>query len=49
MLFEPDLPLPRIKREDEGIFCNSSFQNMLVNITFQHNEGFEYGVFEDLK
>lgn len=32
MIVDPDMPLPRLKRENEGIFCKSTFQNFLVSL-----------------
>lgn len=37
MLVNPDLPLPKLKRETQGMFCTSPFQLFLVDSTFNED------------
>jgi hypothetical protein len=38
MLVNPDLPLPKMKRETQGIYCTSPFQLFLVHETFNEED-----------
>jgi hypothetical protein len=37
LLADPELPLPRLKRETQGMFCTSPFQLFLVDCTFRQD------------
>lgn len=49
MLVNPDLPLPKLKRETQGMYCTSPFQLFLVETTFSQPEEDLFTVFEALK
>lgn len=34
MVTDPDIPMPVLKRENQGIFCKTPFQNHLVSLKF---------------
>ena len=34
LLADPELPLPKLKRETQGMYCSSPFQLFLVDCTF---------------
>lgn len=38
LLADPELPLPRLKRETQGMYCTSPFQLFLVDCTFRQDE-----------
>jgi hypothetical protein len=48
LLSDPDLPLPKLKRETQGMYCTSPFQLFLVDCTFRQDEQ-EYFCFEALR
>lgn len=37
LLSDPDLPLPKLKRETQGMYCTSPFQLFLVDCTFRQD------------
>lgn len=49
LLADPDLPLPRLKRETQGMYCSSPFQLFLVDCTFRHDEEEEPSCFEQFR
>lgn len=49
-LLNPDLPMPKLKRQTQGMFCTSPFQLFLVCSTFQdYDEQDLYTCFEEIK
>jgi hypothetical protein len=38
LLADPDLPLPKLKRETQGMYCSSPFQLFLVDCTFRQED-----------
>lgn len=49
LLADPDLPLPKLKRETQGMFCSSPFQLFLVDCTFQQDESEDFYCFEQFR
>ncbi len=49
LLADPDLPLPKLKRETQGMFCSSPFQLFLVDCTFNEEEEQDYFCFESFR
>ncbi len=37
LVADPDLPLPKLKRETQGMYCTSPFQLFLVDCTFRQD------------
>lgn len=48
LIVDPDLPIPKLKRETEGMYCSSPFQLFLVDCTYRSEEE-EYSCFEKLQ
>ena len=51
MLSDTSIPLPKLKRENQGMFCKTSFQNFLVDLKYQVDAGFGeyYSPFEEIQ
>ena len=49
LLADPDLPLPKLKRETQGMYCSSPFQLFLVDCAFRQEEEEDPACFEQLR
>lgn len=37
MMIDTDVPMPKLKRENQGIYCRSVFQNFLVGLKYKNS------------